>query len=180
MTRRLTFLTALAITIGGATPSAAAPACQFEATTPAYEHVRVSDAGLRAQFDEGLKRSATLRSLVARIEKFNALVYIHAGYAGGPAGGWLTGAMSHRVISAGDVRFVHIEVWPNRSYKSVATIGHELQHAIEVLEAGVSGEARVTDLYKRIGVVVRKGVYETTAAQRAGTSVLDDLIRCKG
>src|SRR5690348_6882752 len=120
MTRRLTFLTALAITVGGANQGAAAPACQFEQNTPAYRHVRVTNPELGAQFDEGLRRSATLRALVARVEEFNTLVYIHAGYAGGPVGGWLTGAMSHRVVSAGDVRFVHIEVWPNRSYRTVA------------------------------------------------------------
>jgi len=179
MTRRLTILiAALSITAGGAHTSAAGPSCQVEDTATPHQHVRVSDPQLAAQFEDGLRRSMTLRTLVGHVESFRAFVYIRAGYAGGPSG-WLTGAMSHEVVRSGGFRFVKIDVWPNRADRTVATIGHELQHAVEVLDADVSGQANVTDFYKRIGTFVRTGVYETSAAQRAGSTVLQELSKCK-
>jgi hypothetical protein len=76
----------------------------------------------------------------------------------------LSGALSHSVSMAGAHRVLHVMVAPDRVTGSWS-LAHELQHAIEVLEASdVATEAAVDRLFERIGIQVSAGVRETQAA----------------
>src|SRR5690348_12778944 len=101
MTRRFFLIASLLTTVGGTPAGAADIVCQqIDAPAP-HTHVRVVDATLAPAFDDGLRRSTTLRDLVARIETLDGIVLLFAGSAINPALGNMSGAMSHGVIRAG-------------------------------------------------------------------------------
>ena len=65
---------------------------------------------------------------------------------------------------------------PESGDRSLITLGHELQHAIEVLEANdVTTEAAVDRLFERIGIRVSAGVMETHAALDVERAVAREL-----
>jgi hypothetical protein len=73
--------------------------------------------------------------------------------------------------TAGGLRHFRIVVddaAPSR--RLIATIGHEMQHAVEIVDAGIS-----TPDETRPGTEVRPGVYETEAALRANQAILAEL-----
>jgi hypothetical protein len=193
-TRVATRTTSWAVAIAAAL---AAPVATFGATGDRGEarcavhsetrlsHVRTLDTVLADALEDGLSRSPSLRRLVERIEGFNGIVYLDAGALAprglpGEAGRYrLTGATSQDVVLAGDYRFLKVKVELRPGNLTIATIGHELQHVIEVLETPEARDLRsVERLFARIGYLVRPGVYETTAAQSAGDQVFRELSRC--
>lgn len=92
----------------------------------------------------------------------------------------LRGAMSHAVYTTAAFRVIRSLVAPGAGDVTIATLGHELRHAIEVLEdSGAVDVASVDLLYERIGRRTRTGVYETRAAQQTGDRVMDELVRCR-
>lgn len=61
--------------------------------------------------------------------------------------------------------------------QTIATLGHELQHALEVVRDGRSADGSdVRQLYRRIGYIAMRArgtvIYETHAAVRAGATIL--------
>ena len=67
-------------------------------------------------------------------------------------------------------------VAPESGDRSLITLGHELQHAIEVLEAsGATTEAGVDRLFERIWVRVGASVMETTSAVSVQRAVAREL-----
>jgi hypothetical protein len=144
-------------------------------------HIRPMHATLETSLEHGLARSPSLRRLVERIELLKGIVYIESAawiHAGADLSR-LSGATSLNVVPAGDHRILRVKVEPRSDNRTIATIGHELQHVIEILE---SPEARdpisVEHLFARIGYVVRPGVYETAAALSAGDRVFRELSTC--
>jgi hypothetical protein len=125
----------------------------------------------------GLARSATFRGLVDRIGQLNGIVYItDRYYVNSQTRRVLSGALSHSVSMAGAHRVLHLMVAPESGDRPLITIAHELQHAIEVLEApGVNTEAAVDQLFARIGVQVSAGIMETQAALDAERTVMREL-----
>ena len=111
---------------------------------------------------DGMARSATLRRAIDRIGELNGIVYIKDAYYVDPrTGRVLSGALSHEITMAGTHRVLHVTVAPESGDRSLITLGHELQHAIEVLEANdVTTEAGVDRLFERIGVRVGASVME--------------------
>jgi hypothetical protein len=114
----------------------------------------------------GMVRSATLRRMVDRVGELNGIVYIEDRcYVNDRAGRVLSGALSHHITVAGAFRVLHLLVAPESGHRQLTTIAHELQHAIEVLEATeVTSDAAVDRLFERIGVNTSAGVIETQAA----------------
>lgn len=123
---------------------------------------------------EGLKRSPTFRSLMATLDRADVIVYVevHRELPASVAGRLLI------VPSTGFQRYVRIQLAPGGSLHSqVATLAHELQHAIEVGEAPEVRDALgLEQLYSRIGVTsIKAGSYDTPAAQQTGRRVLLEL-----
>ena len=123
----------------------------------------------------GTARSATMRSLVDRIEAGNVIVYIavnpllKSSLSGGLT--WMTRAGEFRFVRASISR----DLTPDQM---IATLAHELQHAAEVAEdESVISEATLVAMYRRIGLQGRGAApgFETVAAQEMGYQVRREL-----
>ena len=126
---------------------------------------------------EGAARSATFRALVDRIEASNLIVYV----ALNPVmKSTLSGALTW-MTRAGDFRYVRATISTELTFdQMIASVAHELQHAVEVIEdESVTDERSLVALYKRIGQPSRAAGpsgWETLAAQRTGTQVRRELV----
>src|SRR6188474_2385729 len=149
----------------------------FNASTVASE--RIGGARLRPQdtrvaqvLKEGAARSATFRALVNRIEASNVIVYI----AVTPImKSTLSGALTW-MTRAGDFRYVRASISTDLAFdQMIASVAHELQHAVEVIEdESVIDERSLVTMYKKIGQPSRAAGpsgWETLQAQRTGTQV---------
>ena len=169
---------------GGAAPSSSAMCPASDAadlSVPHVPHVRPVNESIGAPLRVGIRRSRTLAELVDHIETLDGRVYLFAGsYRRLDRGLALRGGTSHQVTVTGSYRILKITVEPGMGDQTIATIGHELRHAIEILEVPDAVDVRsVGKLYERIGFLVSPGVYETDAARRAEHQVFDDLKHCR-
>ena len=131
---------------------------------------------------KGMARSATLRRMVDRVGELNGIVYIEDRYyVNDQTRRVLSGALSHHITVAGAHRVLHLLVAPESGNRQLTTIAHELQHAIEVLEATeVITDADVDRLFERIGVNTGAGVMETRAAVDMERAVGRELSTTRG
>jgi len=138
--------------------------------------LRARDPRISELLQTGMARSATMRSLVERIEASNVIVYIALNPLLKPT---LSGALTW-MTEAGPFRYVRASIsrdlTPNQM---IATLAHELQHVVEVVEdETVRDEGSLVALYRRIGHQNRAGTpgWETVAAQQAGYRVQRELV----
>lgn len=138
--------------------------------------LRPQDTRLTHLLQNGIARSATLRELAARIEASDVIVYIaldplmKSSLAGKLT--WMT--------RAGDYRYVRVSISTELNADlMIATLAHELQHAVEVTEdPNVTDQRSLTALYQRIGHPSRAALpsaWETLAAQETGHRVRREL-----
>lgn len=137
-------------------------------------HVRVLDRRLDRLIDDAIGRSTTFAGLVERLEASDVIIYVdrvmtlpralraHIGLAG----------------ATGAVRYLRIELRLNMSDKeTMATLGHELQHALEIAEArDVRSDAGVCALYHRIGEQREWLRFESQKADAIGRQVESELV----
>ena len=148
--------------------------------SPRPVRVRALSPTLQDALQQGIRRSALLSSLVERIDRSDGLVYLMPGAIDFPNAGRLLGGLSHRIVRGPDYRLLRIAIWPQPGDQMIATIAHELRHAVEVLDAPETVDQLSAErLYDRIGVRRRATVYETEAAERAGERVSSELARCR-
>ena len=138
--------------------------------------LRPQDARIVQVIKEGMARSATFRSLVERIEASHVIVYVAINPIMKNS---LSGALTW-MTSAGDFRYVRASVRPDLTFNQmIATVAHELQHAVEVIEdESVVDERSLVAMYKRIGQPSRSAGplgWETVEAQRLGLQVRREL-----
>ncbi len=123
---------------------AGGPACGKMPELAAHPRamVRSHEKWLTRLIDDGLRRSATFAALVATIDGYRAIVYVEPRTT---MKGNLTGAVPVHVVRApGGTRSLRVWVLQRRSPNEViATMGHELQHVIELLESGADEGASV-------------------------------------
>jgi hypothetical protein len=144
--------------------------------------VRPGTAALSRVFREGVTRSPTFAALVDRLERSHWLVFVYRGACPDPA---VAGCLLHTVGRYGDDPYLRILVNPWRvghPDREISTIAHELQHALEIVEAvEVIDSASLTRHFRRIGYVSAESAwliaYETVAARRTGDQVLSELLR---
>ena len=82
---------------------------------------------------------------------------------------------------AGEFRYVRASISPDMTFdQMIASVAHELQHAVEVIEdSAVIDEKSLVALYRRIGQpssAAGPSGWETVAAQRAGWQVRRELV----
>jgi len=170
-TRRLRLFAVLVLTF-------ACSARAFAAQPESAPHIRPLLTGVDAFVAEGMRRSQTIRSLVARIEQSDLIVYVRARPFNSPL---TTGHLQFVGATPGQ-RFVMIEIACGESWNvQLSTLGHELRHAVEVAEAPwVRSAADLEAHYSRIGFVAsfdsRNESFETDAAADAGRHVARDLL----
>jgi hypothetical protein len=138
--------------------------------------IRPSDPRAAELLQAGIARSATLRRLVAYVDASNVVVYVGIGPNMGPeqAGGLTF------VGDGGQYRYLRISLNPAQSTEQlIATLGHELQHVVEVIDnPSVKDERSLVSLYRRIGIpsrILRGFGWETQAAQAVGADVRREL-----
>ncbi len=138
--------------------------------------VRPQDARLVELLRSGVHRSPTLRNIVRRLEAGNLIVYVlltpnmRASLAGKLT--WMT--------RTGPFRYVRATINTEQSSdQMIATLAHELHHALEVSdEEQVIDQRSLMSLYKRIGRPSASGAiagFETVAAQETGFQVRKEL-----
>jgi hypothetical protein len=153
---------------------ALAPLSATAALDSPQRHVRTSDKSVRHLLERGFTRSATFARLLARLEHSDVIVYVEQVTR-------LPGALEGRMMMLPRVqgaRYVRIQLALRGSPDdSVALLGHELQHAIEIAEAtDVADEAGLIKLYQRIGTRGGQHIYDTIAAQQMGRVVRRELL----
>jgi hypothetical protein len=136
-------------------------------------HVRATGRVVSALLRTGFTDSRTFAALLTRLERSDVLVYIEDVPR-------LPGALEGRLIMlppAHGYRYLRIQIaMRGSSVDNIATIGHELRHAIEVADAStVVNEDGLKALYRRIGVDRGNDVFDTIEAQQIGRQVRKEL-----
>ena len=150
-----------------------APLTESAALDSPTRHVRTQDRSVRQLLKRGFNRSTTFAHLMARLEHSDVIVYIEEVPR-------LPGALEGRMMmlpTAHGQRYVRIQIALRGAPEdTIALLGHELQHALEVAEApSVSDQAGLERLYARIGVSGGSHQYDTVAAQETGRTVRREL-----
>jgi hypothetical protein len=142
-------------------------------------HVRTTDAHMRAAITDGVERSAFFRDLVAQLDASDVIVYVQSDRAMPPR---LQGRLVLLSV-AGGRRYVLVRIACGLTGpEQIAILGHELQHAVEIANAeSVVDEGSLAAEYRRIGFasgVLRPGAgYDSRAAIEAGRRVWHELTR---
>ena len=134
--------------------------------------VRILSPRMAPDFGEGIRRSSTLRSLVDAIDASNGIVYVEHGVCKRAAHACLMGS----VVVAGPSRILRVRIHETRVADDlIASLGHELQHAVEVLaDPAVTTAAGFRWLFQKIGV--RSGeMFETFDAIRVAHAIRREL-----
>ena len=141
----------------------AAPAVPSEA----LPRLRTLSDALGAVVMQAIARSTTFRQLVQTINRTDGIVYVEHGRCGHGVRACLLD-----VRKGGDNRLVRVRVAENTTdWDLMGSVGHELQHAVEVLRNPAITTTTAMHLYyllqgRRVG-----RVFETAAAIRAGNDV---------
>jgi hypothetical protein len=139
-------------------------------------HVRSSVPRLAVLLTRGVECSPTVRHLVATLDASDVIVHVEPKQRR-PS---LSGYLSHNIVTVAGIRYLRIYVeMQNAERQLISLIGHELQHAVEVAQAG---DARTsTDLqrvFDRLGVAWgcdAGGCYETRAARDVERAIRREL-----
>jgi hypothetical protein len=137
-------------------------------------HVRAADGTMAAILAEGMRRSGTFAHLVLALDTSDVIVYIEGGRL-------MPASLAGRLLlTAGPEghRYLRIQVNGHPgSNDSIALVGHELRHALEVAQSPeVRDEASLIAFYERIGHhTTGAHHYDTVAAQAAGRKVKAEL-----
>ncbi len=138
--------------------------------------IRMMDCGLAATVVSALERSATLQRQFRRVADLQGIVYVVTSPRVTPTRKEPRGGLSHQVGVSGAICVLRITLVADEGDRAIATLAHELHHAIEVLEhPKARTEAAIGDLFRRIGVEINDGVFETTGAIRTQMVVMQEL-----
>jgi hypothetical protein len=138
------------------------------------QNVRTTNAFLAALIADAREQSPTLAEMLDRVERSDVIVYFEAipRFEGS-----LRGCV-HFIGASGPYRYVRaqIKTMMNR-YDVVASLAHELQHAIEISNhPEVRSEEALAELYRVIGHERDLRQFETDEAQTAGRAVRAEVL----
>jgi len=137
--------------------------------------VRVQEPELAGLVQEGIDRSVTFRRLVQRIDETDGIVYVQSGACSISA---VAGCLLLDVTEVAHARYLHIHVTaqPTRPEQRITIVGHELQHAYEILSRrSVRTTADAYALFIRIGSAGSIRSFETDEAQRVEGAIAQEL-----
>jgi hypothetical protein len=136
-------------------------------------HVRDNgDARIAILLQEGIRRSATLRAIIAQVDASDGIVYIEEGRCRYSA----RACLSHSIVLAGPHRILRIHIDTARDRDDViAVFGHELRHALEVLSQPQLRSMQAVMYFYETEGTRSDGRYETTAALTTESAVLREL-----
>lgn len=144
------------------------------ASHTSLSHVRSDSAAIVRLVELGTEQSATFRHLVETIDAQDVFVYVQEGICG-----YGIRACFYAVSSSTSFRmlWVHVDTRKGADWTLMGSIGHELRHAVEVLdEPSVTTSAAMFFLYQRIGYRGQtNGLRETMAAVDAGNTIREEV-----
>ena len=147
---------------------------RLEGLSQEAPRVRTEDSELSRLIQVATARSPTFRQLKHAIEATNGLVYVVRGRCGHRVHAclvlWMGVTDQHRIL-----RVVVEDARPE--VEAMASIGHELTHALEVLsDPSVVTSHGMFALYRRNGAIQRE-TFETDEAIATGNAVFNELRR---
>jgi len=153
--------------------------CVARAAEPsdAITHLRADTADVAALIAEGAAQSPSFRALLDRIDGSDVVAYARLRTFASTA---LEGRVMF-VSSAGGLRYVVIELaCGRRRAAQLATLGHELQHVVEIASApSIVNSRTLASHYERIGERTNANpgltMFETDAAREAERRVRHEL-----
>ena len=153
--------------VAGAQPAAG------DAAHALQPRVRSSHAYIRAMIEEAAQRSATFRHLLEAIDATDGIVYVEQGECRHS----VRACLSLSVTPTAEFRFLRVLVDARQpDWEVMASIGHELRHAIEVLaDSSLKTTEAIFLFYVREGVTMGS-TFETTAAVKAGDAVKSEVV----
>jgi hypothetical protein len=159
-------LLALAVTALIARPATATPA------QVAGEHVRVSNEAIVSLVAQASERSNTFRGLVNTINTSDGIVYIEPGRCEHGMK-----ACFVDITMAGPTRILWVMVQTHgKDCDLMGLIGHELQHAVEVLgDPQVTSSRAMYFFYSQHADAGTSPAFETIAAKRTGEAVTAEV-----
>jgi hypothetical protein len=169
----VTFLTA------GPVPLAAIDSgpVDSQGTNTTISRIRTADPDIARAIVRAAEWSQTFRRLVEAIERTDGLVWVSRARCRHGA----TACLVTYLIVSGPNRLLHIHVDPRRSdHELMESIGHELQHAVEVLGSSARSTAEMYNFFEYSSGVYRVGDrFETRAAMEAGLAVGREIARAR-
>jgi hypothetical protein len=138
--------------------------------------VRSSIPQLAALLTEASMRSSTFRGLVRSIERTDGIVYVEPG----TCRHGVRACLSLSITASGGFRILRVLVnVATDVFELMATIGHELRHALEILsEPSVRTTAQAYMFYSR-EAATNRDAFETRAAIQTGLAVEHELGRLR-
>lgn len=165
-------------------PSSPAPSSRTAVSTAALRdaalltapdrRVRTMNPRIQSLLAEGMRRSTTFARLISALNQTDVIVYLEPVVD-------LPTTVSGRLLLlplAGGQRYLRVQLRADMTpNETIALIGHELRHALEVADAqDVRDEASLIELYRRIGSPGGgMHTYDTAAAQTTGRVVRSEL-----
>ena len=130
--------------------------------------VRSTDAAVGALIAQATRESRTFERMVETIRARNGIVYVQPGKCGHGVRSCLVD-----VMKAGSRRILWVKVDVRKPERDLmASIGHELGHALEVLDdPTVTSGAAMFHFYRRTATTGGGSAFETRAAIAAGDTV---------
>ena len=134
--------------------------------------VRTADPTLAIAVRDGIRQSATFQRLAQQIATLKGIVYLEPGRCYES----MRSCMFLDVVSAGSFRMLFVRVDPLQEPLAVTeSVAHELQHAVEVLQApDVRTRVAMTSFYRRYGRRI-SGHFETDEALKVAETVRTEL-----
>jgi hypothetical protein len=161
--------------LGGAMMMAAATGAAAEGVEVGAPDCRVRGVGTEARqlLKEAVRTSPTVGQLVEALQATDVIVNVELALLPKPLNG-----MIQIAAAAPGARYLRLTLRvPTGRPKAVATLGHELRHALEI--AGmpeIKDEATLAQAYRRLGASgYREGAFETEAALETGRAVAREL-----
>jgi hypothetical protein len=159
----------IALTLAGLSVT---PTADADEVPPPPPHVRSENVTIVGLITDATERSATLRREIEAINATDGLVYVQDGRCGRG----VTACLMHSVKLAGPYRLLRVKVDLRRSaLETMAAIGHELRHALEVLSDPRLRTSAAIYLFYRRQPSAESTTFETDAALQAGREVLAEL-----
>jgi len=140
-------------------------------------HVRASDRLSAEVLRRAAAESPTVAALIAQLDQSDVIVNIVTG----PLPNSLNG---HTRVAAATptARYLRVTLRiPGATARLIATLGHELRHAVEIAAMPeIRCEATLAAAYRRVGIDAgRDGFFETDAAVAAGRAVARELAQAR-
>lgn len=142
--------------------------------TAASPRVRSSVPRIVALLSEASMRSRTFRGLISSIEQTDGIVYVEQGRCRHG----VRACLSMSITSGGGFRILRVLVDVAADvFSLMATIGHELRHALEILTDPTVRTAEQAYMFYTREAATSRDVFETRAAIQAGLAVERELER---